>query len=99
LFYTKVGGRAKALTSRITSKNSKLLEGCSQIIWAYASTSGLLSLISGGRKNKRTDLDDRRLILCHAKVRRESISVSLAKMLGGHVSPVHPRFVITDFRW
>jgi len=29
---------------------------------------GLLSLTSGGRKNKRAELDDRRLTLCRAKV-------------------------------
>jgi len=28
----------------------------------------LLSLTSGGRKNKRTELDDRRLTLCYEKV-------------------------------
>jgi len=60
----------------------------------------LLSLISGGRKNKRTELDDRRLTLSHAKVKGESISVpSLAKMFGVCVPPVQPRFVVTDFRW
>jgi len=32
------------------------------------STSGLLSLTSGGRKNKRTELDDRRLTLCHENI-------------------------------
>jgi len=32
------------------------------------STPGLLSLISSGIKNKRTELDDRILILCHEKV-------------------------------
>jgi len=32
------------------------------------STQGLLSLTSGGRKNKRTELGDRRLPLCHEKV-------------------------------
>jgi len=31
-------------------------------------TPGLLSLALGGRKNKRTELDVRRLTLCHAKV-------------------------------
>jgi len=50
------------------------------------STSGLLSLTSGSRKNKRTELDDRRLTLCHAKVGGTKALVSpLAKMLGGRV--------------
>jgi len=38
-----------------------------------SSTPGLLSLTSGGRKNKITELDNRRLplrYLCHAKVER-----------------------------
>jgi len=33
-----------------------------------SSTPGLLSLTSGCRKNKRAELDDRRLTLCHEKV-------------------------------
>jgi len=61
----------------------------------------LLSLTSGGRKNKRTELDDRRLTLrvCHAKVGKESISAPspLVKMLRGHV--LLPGFAITDFGW
>jgi len=60
----------------------------------------LLSLTSGGRKNKRTelDVDDRRLILCHAKLREKALVFPLAKMLGEHVPPVHFRF-ISQLRW
>jgi len=49
---------------------------------------GLLSLTSGGRKNKRTELGDRRLALCHEKVGgTKALASPLAKMLGGRVPP------------
>jgi len=68
LCHAKVGGEGtKTLTSRI----SKLFEGLFP-----SSIPGLLSLTSGGRKNKRTELDDRRLTLCYAKVGGQSISDS-----------------------
>jgi len=94
------GWRTKALTSGKTSTTSKLLEECNQIIWEFipSSTPGLLSLTSGGKKNKRTELDDRRLTLCHAKLGGRALVSPLAKLLGGRVPSVHPRFVITDFR-
>jgi len=48
---------------------------------------GLLSPTSSSRKNKRTELDDRRLTFCHAKVEGTKALVfppppPLAKMLG-----------------
>jgi len=54
-------------------------------------TAGLLSLTSGGIKNKRTELDDRDWLRAKQKL-GESISV-----LPGETHP--SRFVITDFRW
>jgi len=57
----------------IISKISKLLGGCNQIVWEFflPIPSGLLSLNSGSRKDERTELDYKKLTLCHAKVGAE----------------------------
>jgi len=48
-----------------------------------SATSGLLSLTSGSRKNKRTELNDIRLTLRHAKVGgTKALASTLAKKLG-----------------
>jgi len=48
----------------------------------------LLPLTSGDRKSKLTELDERRLTLCHAKVGGTKALVSLlAKSVGGRVFP------------
>jgi len=53
-----------------------------------SSTPGLLSLTSGGRKNK-TELDDRRLTLCHAKVGEDkSINQQNLQIIGDANSSV-----------
>jgi len=57
------------------------------------STPGLLSLILDGRKNKRTEPDDRRWILCHVKIEGDK-SISIGEMR----PPVPSGFAITDFR-
>jgi len=48
------------------------------------STLSFLLLISSGRKNKKTELDDKRLIFCHENV-------------GG--TRILSNFAITDLRW
>jgi len=43
----------------------------------------LISLTSGGEKIKKTELDDRRLILCHAKVgETKALTSRISKLLG-----------------
>jgi len=60
---------------------------------------GLLLLTSGGRKNKRTELDDRNLTLCNAKVGRKALVAPPPwRKCWGDASPSLPRFVITDFK-
>jgi len=63
LCHVKAGGH-KSITSRIPHywRNATKLFGD----LFPSSTPGFLSLTSAGRKNKRTELDDRRLTLCHA---------------------------------
>jgi len=68
LCHEKVG--KEALTSRISI--SKLLAECNQIIWGFISLIHPRFVITNFRwwKNKRiTVLDDRRLTLCHKKVK------------------------------
>jgi len=59
------------------------------------STPGLLSLTSGGRKNKGTEQDNKRLTLYHGNVEEKAL-VSLHSKNVGRAPP--PGFVITDFR-
>jgi len=57
-------------------------------VYSPLSTADLLSLTSGGRKNKRTELDDKRLTLCHAKFGGiKALAVPHAKMLRGTCPP------------
>jgi len=57
-----------------------------------SSTPSLLSLTSSSRKkNKRTELDDRRLILCHAKVGGQAL-VSTPGEIVGPPPPPPPGF-------
>jgi len=55
----------------------------------------MLSLTSGGRKNKRTELDDRRLALCYEKF---GLVSTPGENVGRYSSPP-PGFSIIDFRW
>jgi len=58
-------------------------------------------------EKKRTELDDKRLTLCHAKDSGgKSITSKISTLLEEYnqiswefISFIHPRFVITDFRW
>jgi len=86
-------GGTKALTSRI----SKLLGNATKLFGGLfpPTIPGLLSLTSGGRKNKRIELDDRKLTLRHEKVTEKALLAPLAKILGERDSP---SFVITDLR-
>jgi len=49
-------------------------------------------------KNKRTEFNDRRLILCHEKVGGQKFLCLLSINIGGRVPPSRG-FAITDFRW
>jgi len=61
-------------------------------VYSPQTISGLLLLTSGSRKNKRTELEDKRLTLCQAKVGEgdKSISATLVKMFGRRVPPSIP---------
>jgi len=59
---------------------------------------GLLSLTSGGKKNKRTELDDRKLVCVMKKLGGKHLLSLLAKMLGEVSLLGQARFVITNFR-
>jgi len=85
LRHAKVEG-TKSLTSRITSRISKLLEECSQIIWGGLPLIHPRFVITDFRwykKIKKIELEDRRMTLFHEKVGGKTLVCPLANMLGG----------------
>jgi len=61
---------------------------------------GLLSPTSSGRKNKITELNDKRFTLCHESVEgQKHLCPHMVKMLrGGERTRLLPGFAISEFR-
>jgi len=82
----KLGEGAKALTSSI-SKLFREMQPNYLGVYSPIHCRFVITSASGGRKNKRTELNDKRLTLFHAKVGGEALVSPLTKMLDRRVPP------------
>jgi len=83
-------------------QNLQIIEGMqpNYLGWLSSSpsTRSLLSLTSGARKNKITELNDRRLTLWHEKAEGQKHLCFPGVNVGGTCSSLYG-FAFTDFRW